>query len=92
MIRNIRHRGLKRLLLRGDASGVGSEYRDRIQDIPTLLNTAATPSDLNIPRYRLHQLRGDLKDYWSMTVSANWRIIFRIENGDIYDVDLVDYH
>lgn len=92
MIRTVRHRGLKRLLQRGDASGASAEHRERIQNILTVLSVAATPSDLGIPGYRLHPLRGDLSGFWSMMVSANWRIIFRIEDGNVYDVDLVDYH
>jgi proteic killer suppression protein len=45
-----------------------------------------------LPGYRLHALKGDLKGYWSVTISGNWRIIFTFENGDAFDVDLVDYH
>jgi proteic killer suppression protein len=40
----------------------------------------------------LHPLKGNLKDFWSVTVRANWRIIFRFEDGDVFDVDLLDYH
>lgn len=42
--------------------------------------------------FRLHRLKGDLKDFWSVTVRANWRVIFPLEEGDAYDVDLIDYH
>jgi toxin HigB-1 len=92
MIRSVRHRGLKRLLQRSDVSGVRAEHRSRIENILTLLNVATRPSDLNLPGYRLHPLRGGFKGFWSVTVSGNWRIIFRMEDGDVYDVDLVDYH
>jgi proteic killer suppression protein len=44
-----------------------------------------------LPGYRLHPLKGDLQDFWSITVSGNWRIIFRFEEGDALDVDLIDY-
>jgi toxin HigB-1 len=47
---------------------------------------------MNLPGFRLHRLKGDLKDFWSVTVRANWRVIFRFEQGDAYDVDLIDYH
>jgi len=53
---------------------------------------AATPSDLALPGYRLHPLKGTLKGYWSIPISGNWRLIFRFEEGDAYDVDLVDHH
>ena len=56
------------------------------------LDEANKPSDLNLPGYRLHPLKGDRKGFWSISVSANWRIIFRLEEGNVYDVDLVDYH
>ena len=50
------------------------------------------PEQLDLPGFRLHPLKGDLAGYWSITVRANWRIIFRFEQGDATDVDLVDYH
>ena len=56
------------------------------------LNQATRPDQLDIPGFHLHPLKGDLAEYWSITVSANWRIIFRFEQGDTTDVDLVDYH
>jgi proteic killer suppression protein len=56
------------------------------------LDVALRPSDLDLPGYRLHPLRGRLKGMWSVTISGNWRIIFRFEDGDAFDVDLVDYH
>lgn len=56
------------------------------------LDDAVTPSDLALPGYRLHPLKGTLKGYWSISISGNWRLIFRFEEGDAYDVDLVDYH
>ena len=55
-------------------------------------DSASKPSDLDLPDYRLHPLKGNMKGYWSISISANWRIIFRFEEGDAYDVDLVDYH
>jgi toxin HigB-1 len=47
---------------------------------------------MDIHPLRLHPLTGDLKGYWSVTVRANWCIVFRFEDGDVFDVDLVDYH
>lgn len=55
------------------------------------LDDAHTPSDLDLPGYRLHSLKGSLKGFWSISISGNWRIIFRFDDGDAYDVDLVDY-
>jgi proteic killer suppression protein len=47
---------------------------------------------MSLPGYRLHPLKGDLKGFWSVTVRANWRIIFRFEENDAFDVELIDYH
>jgi toxin HigB-1 len=58
----------------------------------TVLDSAATPQALNLPGYRLHALKGELRGFWSVTVRANWRIIFRFEDGNALDVELIDYH
>ncbi len=92
LIESFRHRGLKRLFERGDGSRVHAGRADRISDVLAHLDRAQTPGDLDLPGYRLHPLKGDLKDYWSVTISGNWRVIFRFENGDAFEVDLVDYH
>ena len=92
MIRTFRHRGLKRLYERGDPSTVRSDQAERISLALADLDAADKPSDLDLPGYRLHPLRGDLKGFWSISISANWRIVFRFEQGDVFDVDLVDYH
>ena len=77
---------------RGDASRVGSDLADRVALALADLDDACKPSDLDLPGYRLHPLKGDLKGYWSISISGNWRVTFRIEDGDAYDVDLTDYH
>ena len=48
--------------------------------------------DMNLPGFRLHPLKGDLKGFYAVTVRANYRVIFRLEGGHVYDVDLIDYH
>ena len=63
-----------------------------IQEILTVLDGAIGLQELNLPGYRLHPLKGKLKGYWSVTVRANWRIIFRFEGVDALDVELTDYH
>ena len=92
MIRSFKHRGLKRLYERGDRSGIRPDLLETVERILTVLDNAATPQALDLPRYRLHQLKGDLKGLWSVTVRANWRIVFRLAEGDAFDVELVDYH
>jgi proteic killer suppression protein len=92
MIRSFKHRGLKRLYERGDPSGIRADLLETIERILTLLDAATTPQALAIPRYRLHPLKGNMKGLWSVTVRANWRIIFRFEGTDAFDVELIDYH
>jgi proteic killer suppression protein len=92
MIRSFRHRGLRRLFLRGDRKQVRADQLNRIEDILARLNIIKGVEEMALPGYRLHPLKGDLQGFWSLTVSGNWRIIFRFEEGDAHDVDLVDYH
>ena len=92
MIRTFQHRGLKRLFEQGDPSRLRADQARRISDVLAHLDQALKPSELNLPGYRLHPLKGGPKGMWSVTVSGNWRIIFRFADGDVFDVDLVDYH
>jgi proteic killer suppression protein len=92
VIRSFKHRGLKRLYERDDRGGIRPDLVDVVERILTALDAASTPQALDIPRYRLHPLKGDLKGLWSVTVRANWRIVFRFEGTDAFDVELIDYH
>ncbi len=92
MILSFKHRGLKRLFERGDRSLISADILHRVENILSALDAAEAPQALDLPGYRLHQLKGDRRGFWSVTVRANWRIIFRCENGDALDVELVDYH
>ena len=56
------------------------------------LNASETPDDMDLPGFRLHRLRGGYAGFWAVTVSANWRVIFRFEDGHAADVDYLDYH
>jgi proteic killer suppression protein len=92
MIRSFKHRGLKRLYERDDRSGIRPDLVDTVERILTVLDNASAPQALDLPRYRLHPLKGELKGFWSVTVKTNWRIIFRFEGADAFDVELIDYH
>lgn len=92
MIRGFRHRGLKRLFERGDRAQVRPDLLDKIENILALLDRAENIEEMNLPGLRLHSLKGELRSFWAVTVRANWRIIWRFENGEAMDVDLVDYH
>ena len=71
---------------------MGANIADRVSLALADLDDARVPSDLDLPGYRLHPLKGDLRGFWSISISRNWRIIFRFNDGDAYDVDLIDYH
>jgi len=92
MIRGFRHRGLKRLYERGDRSGIRPDLVETVERILTVLDSATTPQGLDVPHFHLHPLKGDLKGLWSVTVRANWRIVFRFEGENAFDVELIDYH
>ena len=92
MIRSIRHKGLRRLYEDGDSRSLTAEHEVKLRDILARLDAATTVADLDLPGFRLHQLKGDLKDLWAVTGRANWRVIFRFEEGDALDADYIDYH
>jgi toxin HigB-1 len=92
VIRSIRHKGLKRLYEDDDHRGVVREHTVKLRDILSRLDAATAVADMDVPGFRLHPLKGDLKGFWTVTVRANWRVIFRLAEGDALDVDYVDYH
>ena len=92
MIVNFRHRGLKRLYEQGDASLISGNMRGRIARILFVLDEAETLDEINMPGFRLHPLVGKRKGRWSIRVTGNWRITFTFEDGNVFDVDLEDYH
>jgi proteic killer suppression protein len=92
MIVSFKHRGLKRLYLRGDRRRINPLYLEKIELILADLDAAENIFHLRRPGYRLHELRGRLAGCYTVDVSDNWRIIFRFGEGQANDVDLVDYH
>jgi proteic killer suppression protein len=92
MIKKFRHRGLEALFRKGRTGGVNPQHVEKIRRILARLDVAARASDMDLPGWRLHPLKGVLAGFWSVTVNANWRIIFRFEKDDVTDLDYVDYH
>jgi toxin HigB-1 len=92
MIESIRHKGLRQLFEDDSAKGVNAEHVRKLRHILGALQAAQTIDAMRLPTFGLHVLKGDLKGYWAVTVRANWRVIFRFEDGKALDVDLVDYH
>jgi toxin HigB-1 len=83
---------LKRLFEQDDPSGVNPDHVGKLRNILATLNAAPTVAHMDLPSFRLHSLKGQMKGFWSVTVRANWRVIFRCSQGHAEDVDYVDYH
>ena len=81
MIRTIRHKGLKRLFEQDDPSGVNPEHVGKLRDILATLHAAPTVAHMDLPGFRLHPLKGQMKGFWAVTVRANWRVIFRFDEA-----------
>lgn len=92
MIVSFRHKGLKRFYEDDDRSKLQPDLVNRIALILAALDVAREPDEVTDPSFRLHQLKGDRKGQWAVTVRANWRIVFSFDEGNVIDVDLVDYH
>jgi proteic killer suppression protein len=92
MILGFRHRGLRRLYEDDDRRGLNAEHVAKLQVILARLDVAREPEAMNLPGLRLHALKGELAGFWSVTVRANWRVIFRFQGTDALDVDYLDYH
>ena len=92
MITSIKHKGLKRFWTKNDASRLPADQVPKLMIILNLLDDASDISDVSFPGIDLHPLKGDLSGYWAIKVKANWRVIFKIEDGDVYFVNYLDYH
>jgi proteic killer suppression protein len=92
MIQSFRHKGLKLLFENGDRRKVQPAHANKIERVLARLEEASKVGNMDLPGFRLHQLKGDLAGFWSVTVSGNWRLVFRFEGGHASDVDLIDYH
>jgi len=83
---------LKRFFETGSTTGIQAAHKNKIGCVLDRLNSATDSRDMDAPGYDSHPLKGDLKRFYSVHINGNWTIIFRFENGDANDVDLVDYH
>jgi proteic killer suppression protein len=91
MIRTFRHKGLERFFKRGDHRGIIAKTEARIERMLDRLDSVPKPEDMNIPGYKFHQLGGDRKGTYAITVTGNWRITFGFDGEDAIDVNLEDY-
>ena len=92
MIASFTHKGLERYFRTGSKSGIQPVHAARLTLILSLLDVAKSPEDLNVPGFGLHPLKGDMKGYFAVKVSGNWRLIFKQKGDDMELVDYLDYH
>ena len=92
MIKSFKHKGVERFFKTGSKAGIQATHAARLGRQLAFLNTATAPSDMNLPGWNLHPLKGKLQRHWNISVSGNWRLTFMFENEDVVLVDYQDYH
>lgn len=92
MIKSFNHKGLKRFYETGNIRGIQAKHANRLRMQLSALETALEITDLDIPGYGLHTLKGDRKDIWAISVNGNWRLTFEFSGGNAYLLDYEDYH
>ena len=92
MIKTFSHKGLNNFFNNGDTTKIQSDHIKKLRLLMANLNAATKIENMNLPGLGLHKLQGNMKDFWSIKINENWRLIFRFSNGDAYDVDYLDYH
>jgi proteic killer suppression protein len=92
MIESFKHKGLKRLFETGHTSGVNPQHIERLRKILALLETSENVDDMDLPGLNLHKLKVRRKNTLAVKVSGNWRVTFKLKNGDVLEVNYEDYH
>ena len=92
MIKSFKHKGLENFFYTGSKKGIIPTHAKKLGKLLDRLNAAAELRDLNFPGSNFHTLTGNYKGMYSISVSGNWRLIFRFKEANIYDIDCIDYH
>ena len=92
MIKSFKHKGIKRFFETGSLAGIQANHATRLRVQLVALDTAQTIEDMDLPGFRLHPLKGERTEIWSISVSGNWRITFAFVEGNAYVVNYEDYH
>ncbi len=94
MIKSFKHKGLEKFYKTGSLQGIQAIHANRLRIILNRLNYMRTLDDIDLPSAKLHRLKGDMKNLWSVTIQANWRVTFMYDEKtfDVYVVDYQDYH
>ena len=92
-VRSIAHKGLRRLYEENSSKGVSADTVDKLRKMLTFLDAMENPEELRaLPLWKAHVLTGDRKGTWSLHVTRNRRLTFRIEDDEIIDLNVEDYH
>lgn len=92
MIKTFKHKGLEQFFLKGNTAKINANHISKLRLVIAKLNTSVSIQDMNFPGSNLHLLKGGKKGYWAVNISGNWRVTFRFDNENAYDVDYIDYH
>ncbi len=92
MILSFKHKGLQKFYETGSKAGIQAKHEKRMRLMLSALDTATRIDDMDIPSFKLHPLTGSRKEIWSISVSGNWRLTFRFEDGNAHIVNYEDYH
>jgi len=92
MIKSYKHKGLEKFALKGDKSGINAEFAEKLVTRLSALDAATRPSEMDVPGWDFHPLKGNLAGHYSVKVSGNWRLTFKFEGENAEVVDLQDYH
>jgi proteic killer suppression protein len=92
MIKSFLHKGLEDFFYDGTKKGIQAKHAKKLADILDRLDAALLIEDMDYPGSHLHPLPGYWAGFWAVKVSANWRVIFRFEDGNAFKVNYLDYH
>ena len=92
MISSFKHKGLAKFFNSGTVAGIQAHHAPCLRLQLTRLNSAKLAEDMDLPNWKLHPLKGSLKNHWAVTVDGNWRMVFTFEGEDAVLVDYLDYH
>ncbi len=92
MIQSFEHKGLRRFYETGSVAGIQARHAGRLRLQLAALETAQVVQDMDIPGFRLHPLKGQMRGRWAITVNGNWRLTFEFRDGHAYVLDYEDYH
>lgn len=92
MIKTFRHKRLQSFFEKGSKAGIQPSHAPKLRRQLERLEIAKDAEDMNAPGWGCHPLTGNLAQHYAVTVSGNWRLTFKFEDGDAVLVDYLDYH